>query len=152
MNALCVEKLSGSNVGDSSVLKQLKLEFGDELIGLLRFGSQVRGDALESSDDDYLIVLDSNKKLSRDLYRVWDHKISVDSKISPHFCHLPNDLLNAGGLWLECALNSDVIFDPSDLLRKSVKELLVLIASGHYLRKLSHGHPYWVKKEISHAE
>jgi predicted nucleotidyltransferase len=124
----------------------IEQEWHKELLGIVIFGSTVRGEARESSDVDVLIVLSSGTKIERELYRRWDAKIGpkISDKYSPQFTHLPQDLNGASSLWLEIALEGEIIFENNSSMRKVIMALKKQIARGYYQQKNSHGHPYWV--------
>lgn len=152
LNALCVNKLQSFHAEDSSPLPLIQKEFSKELMGVLRFGSQVSGRATSGSDDDYLLALKANTPLSRELYTRWDEALgSKYPNISPHFSRpppTPKVDSDIGSLWLEVALCSEIAWDPSQQLRTMKQEILNRIAAGQFRRKIVHGHPYWVKGEV----
>ena len=76
---------------------------GNELQGVVLFGSAARGDAVESSDIDLLIVTSPSIELNRGLYRRWD-ELRTDDTVRPHFVHLPDPPDSAGSIWFEVAL------------------------------------------------
>lgn len=129
--------------------KSIKKEFKDSLIGIVLFGSTVRGDFRSSSDIDLLIVLDNSQPIQRSLYSRWDEKIEPElgSKYSPQFSHL-TDLNNISSLWLEVGLEGEIIFDPSKKIRRTISQIKNKIASGQYIRKVTHGHPYWIRTGV----
>lgn len=156
LNELCVQLMDRSLGVDSSsefpLVKALKREFRSDLIAIAFFGSQVRGDARESSDIDVLIVLHSKREITRDLYRQWDRlqrespEIFI-SKISPHFLSLSETSQQPTSLWLEVALDAKIIFDTEDRLHHQLLALRHEIASGKMRRKKTHGHFYWERAE-----
>ncbi|HEX5037370.1 MAG TPA: toxin-antitoxin system HicB family antitoxin [bacterium] len=134
----------------SPVVKSLKKRFGKDLLGVLVFGSQVTGRATAASDVDLLIVLHDRIPLTRSLYRWWDE--SVDSVrlpeepvVNPQFVHLPETPEEAGGLWLEIASASEILWDGGARLARTLEGLRDLIARDRFRRYWSNGAPYWVK-------
>lgn len=123
--------------------------FKSDLIGIVLFGSYVRGDQRKSSDIDLLIVLSDKVKVERKLYSIWDEKIEpiLGSLYSPQFSHIPNSIESISSLWLEVGLEGEIIYDPTSQLKKHIYKIKNEISSGKYQRKITHGHPYWIKKE-----
>jgi hypothetical protein len=107
----------------------------------------VRGEARRTSDVDLLIVLGDGVPIRRDLYTAWDKQVmpALGEKYSPQFSHVPKG--NVSSLWLEVALEGQIDFDPHGRVRQVLYKIKEEIASGRYRRKISHGHPYWVKIE-----
>jgi predicted nucleotidyltransferase len=125
---------------------------GDDLEGVVLFGSQARGDARPGSDIDLLIVISSARELERELYRQWDSR-STNRVASPHFTHLPSVVMEAGSLWFEVALDGIVLYDRNGSVRAFLSSIRGATADGRLRRRYAHGHPYWVKEESgAHAE
>lgn len=126
----------------------LKL-FKHNLLGIVLFGSYVRGEPRKSSDIDLLIVLAKEIEIKRSLYHLWDDKIEhkMGSIYSPQFTHLPKDYNSISSLWLEVGLEGEIAYDPLGVIKKEIFKIKSEISSGKYRRKLTHGHPYWIKKE-----
>ena len=148
VNALLVDaierglSLAATDTVENRVVKKAREDFQDALIGVLLFGSRARGDAHDTSDTDLLIVVSSNVRIERSLYRSWD--LSLPDNIVVHIAHLPTTAEGAGSLWLECALDARVLFDPSGMLRRRLMEIKEAILSGKYVRKMTHGQGFWV--------
>lgn len=117
---------------------------GDELLGLVLFGSCARGEQTVSSDVDLLVVVSSPVQLNRDLYRRWDETSRLDN-VSPHFVHLPDGLDRAGSIWFEVAVEGIILFERDRAVTRFVQDVRRAIADGKVERRYSHGHPYWVK-------
>lgn len=150
LNALCLSKISqSSNLLHASALTAIITEFSPR--GVVLFGSAARGEARASSDIDLLIVLEDSTPIDRDLYKRWDKIMGGNSKYSPQFVHLPSVRGDIGSLWLECSIEGEILFDREYSLKNELVRIRSQIADGHYQRKLSHGHAYWIKKE-SYAE
>lgn len=147
LNDWIVKKLMSSNGVQSSevVLKTIQNCFDGKMIGIVQFGSTVRGDQKTNSDIDLLIVLKNNQEITRSLYTVWDEKVAptLGNKYSPQFSHL-TELERVSSLWLEIAMEGIVLLDENNLIKNHIIEIRRKIAAGKYLRKLAHGHPYWV--------
>lgn len=121
--------------------------FGEGLLGVAAFGSWVRREQTESSDVDVLVVLERRVTLTRKMYRTWDRTpLSWNGRpVEPHFVHLPAADEPGAGLWAEVALDGVVLFERD--LRLSARLVTVRhdIVSGRIMRKLVHGHPYWIE-------
>jgi hypothetical protein len=129
-----------------ALAKQVQ-EAGIPLLGIVLFGSTSRGEANESSDVDLLLVLPGGVPLSRNLYTVWD-TLLLPSKLSPQFVCLPEDIAQAGALWCECALDGVVLWETNNSVTALLQRLRHAVAEGRLIRKVTHGHGYWVR----HAE
>lgn len=154
LNQYITQQLLQQTSQSTIISQTLTKVFGDALLGVIVFGSSVRGEARQNSDIDLLIVLDSERAITRELYSLWDAKIEgkLGSVYSPQFSHLPKDFMNPSSLWLEIALEGEVLLDNSGRLRGTLTSVRDRIASGQFLRKYSHGHPYWVRREELHAK
>lgn len=152
LNQIVLRRLVGDQSSDP--YRPIKKVFGNHLVGLVLFGSTVRGESRRGSDLDLLLVLDQSIPIERGLYRTWDEQLEteVDTRISPQFSHLPQNLKACSSLWLEVALEGEIVFDPSGSVRKTIYSLKSLIASGAKVRKISHGHPYWISNEVKADE
>jgi predicted nucleotidyltransferase len=146
LNQLVAETLAQASPRAEKFALAVSQAYGASILGILIFGSEVRGEALASSDIDILVVLENSRKVERELYRIWDREVEskLGERYSPQFSHMPTDLRAAGGIWLEVALEGEVISDPKGVVRTTLSQLRQLISSGHYRRKIAHGHPYWV--------
>ncbi len=145
------EALSGKKNEHSQGVQCLIQEWGENVVGLVLFGSVARGEQTPPSDLDLLIVLNSKIKLSRSLYKIWDLKSAevfnkeFNSKVSPHFIHIPQDTMGAGGLWYEVSIDGIVLWEKNYLISRFLKRIRESILSGSIKRFMTHGHPYWVK-------
>lgn len=150
LNEWIIHNLTGMRLPSvSPLIRNLKQHFGMELLGVIQFGSSVRGEMKEGSDVDLLIVLDDARPIDRSLYQQWDRIVSKrDSIFSPQFSHLPKSE-GYSSLWLETAIEGVVLFDPSGRVESSIRRIRSAISEGIFQRKMSHGHPYWVRKDDS---
>lgn len=121
--------------------------FRGKLLGIIQFGSTVRGEARKDSDIDLLLVLSSSVPIDRSLYALWDAQVAPHLKApySPQFVHLPSDWNMVSGLWLEVGLEGEVKLDHRQEVRTALNRIKSLIAEGKYERRVSHGHSYWVR-------
>ncbi len=79
LNQFCIERLLG-NVGQGTEFGLALLEaishalkiYGDELIGIVFFGSWARREQREGSDIDLLFVLEEGISIKRELYNQWE--------------------------------------------------------------------------------
>ncbi len=146
LNSLCIKKLLGEHSKYAKIPSQ-KIAHRFSPLAIALFGSTVRGEARDSSDIDLLIVLNSNQVVARNLYATWDEVFSQEDRLSPQFVHLPKSGAPLGSLWLEVALESEILYDPTETLQRTLREIRQKIAEGLYQRKTSHGHPYWISQE-----
>lgn len=145
LNTICLRRLHG---GESSPWQSVVAKIVQEWkpLGIILFGSTARGEATSQSDVDLLIVFAETRSLSRSLYLEWDRNFRDVEKYSPQFVHLPQgDLF--GSIWLETSLDGEVLYDPQGCLKKTLHKIRSKIAEGSYLRKVSHGHAYWIRQE-----
>lgn len=120
---------------------------GDDLRGVVLFGSYARGESRTTSDIDLLIVIADARRLERELYRLWDLR-TTSARVSPHFCHLPRTPLEAGSLWYETALDGIIHYDRDGDVHAFLSTTRRAMADGRLRRRYAHGHPYWVKEEV----
>lgn len=118
--------------------------FHSDILGLILYGSQVRGDATEISDIDVLVVLDSAIKINRALYSELDYLEELDPRVCIMLTHLPNEESKLGSLWLEVSQCCEVLMDPTKAIKKVITRSKKLIQDEKVVRKKSHGQGYWV--------
>jgi hypothetical protein len=163
LNSLCVRLLetglSGAPVAtshstkavDPGLLEAIGRKWYGQLVGIVLFGSAARGEAIETSDVDLLIVLESTTRIERSLYDRWDGVLRSrgrpgEDRVSPQFAALPPSPEEVGGLWLEVAREGIVLDDRDGRLAKFLISLRDFVASGAVSRRKVHGHPYWVRE------
>ena len=140
------------------LLDMIKQKWGEELLGVILFGSAVRSEEREDSDIDLLLVLQSGASLSRKYYEEWNQLVDQRRnkgqiqppwpplrKISPHFVQLPKDPLSIGGLWYEVSIEGIILWQQGNEVQNILRNIRHLISEGKLQRKYSHGHPYWIK-------
>jgi hypothetical protein len=127
-----------------AIVQRAQREYGKNCIGLLLFGSQARGDTHDASDTDLLLVVGHEVRIERSLYRLWD--TLLPETISLHIAHLPKEANDAGSLWLECALDARILFDPTGAIKNSLARIREFITSGEVVRRVTHGQGYWVPR------
>lgn len=129
------------------IVEKTRAHFGSKLVGILVFGSQVMGNASENSDLDILIVLSSELPITRALYRWWDEiDWNLPCEVNPQFVHIPADQEQPGGIWLETALASEILWEDGRKLTSQIKQIKQLIENDSYRRYFSNGQPYWVRR------
>jgi predicted nucleotidyltransferase len=149
LNEYCVRRLAspGSGLaleeGAGTLVSRAADIAGPALIGVILYGSWMRGDATAASDVDALIVVDPNLTLSRELYRAWDAAPVTwgMAVVDPHFAHLPGD--DPSGLWGEVALDGVVLFERGLQVSSLLVRVRSDIAAGRLIRRVAHGQPYW---------
>ena len=123
-------------------------QFGEQLVGVLVFGSWARGDTTEESDVDLLVVVDPDVAIVRGLYRAWDEAtgpLTWDGRrLEVHFVRLPEAGGEPSSLWAEAALEGIVLYDRGFELARRLIEIRRRIAAGVVRRRRIHGQPYWV--------
>lgn len=153
LNEYCARKLAapvGAFAewrGAAGVVDRAAMLLGEHLMGVLAFGSWARREARASSDVDVLVVVDGSVELARELYRRWDEEPLMweGRPVEAHFAHLPPVDRPPTGLWAEIAIDGVLLFARS----KEISAYLVVvrrhIATGRFVRKVTHGQPYWVE-------
>ncbi len=157
LNQLCLDLLKQSvSLNTFQLPKKLQAsvltKWASTLKAIVLFGSKVRQTETSASDIDLLLVFDSQAPIHRELYREW--QTLIDSlrdksleKYSPQFVSLPETARQAGSLWSEVALEGVVIWESGSEVSRILREIRSRIASGEMVRKLTHGQPYWVRKD-----
>ncbi len=152
LNDYCARRLaapaSECGVADAAhALARAASLFGDVLVGIVAFGSWVRGEAGTTSDVDLLVVLETRVPLTRDLYRRWDETpVTWDGhRVEPHFVHLPDSRTVTGGAWAEAAIDGVVIFERRFSVSQRLAAVRRHVLSGRLVRRVVHGQPYWAE-------
>jgi len=167
LNRLCASILevatdssrAASALGSEGALPPLSLlaercrsVFGEDLLGLVLFGSIARGEAFPESDVDLLVVMAGHCPLRRALYERWAREIEardqerVGREVSPHFCHLPASPEDAGGLWFEVSIDGAILWERDGAVSRHLRAIRRYLASGGATRRVQHGHGYWVRQ------
>ena len=168
LNSLCVKALEAAASppaeGSAGVPCDLPLPaelargvfetWRDSLIGIVAFGSVVRGEAAAGSDLDLLIVLERGSAVERSLYDRWssmvaERRIERADRVSPQFVALPDSVETAGGLWLEVAREGRLVLDRDGRLVRFLASLRDFMMSGKVVRRTVHGQPYWLRARSS---
>jgi predicted nucleotidyltransferase len=158
LNALCAAVLSAGTHADatsavepSDIVRACRAAFGERLEGIVLFGSLARGEATAASDADLLLVLAHGTRIERGLYHEWDtldasHHLLAGHPCTPQFVALPDKDNTPGGLWYEVALDGQVLWDRRGAIARTLRMLRLDMLSGVMERRVTHGHPYWVKR------
>jgi len=152
-------ELGSERPGDSGTLLRSLAgacvsEFGEDLLGVVLFGSVARGEARPDSDLDLLLVLARRRPIRRSLYATWEQHLaclaalSLAHEVNPHFSHLPEAPDVAGGLWLEAAVDGRVLWERAGRVSVVLRALRGHLAEGGAVRRVQHGHPYWVRPNL----
>lgn len=143
LNATCLELIELGikqmpNKESPIWLDEIKKHF--DLLGVVLFGSRARNEAFKDSDTDLLLVI--NDTPNRSHYKKWEKVASnLPSNVSPHFVNTKG----TGSLWLEVALDAKIIWEKDNIVSSILQNLRYEIAHGDVERRLSHGHPYWIR-------
>jgi predicted nucleotidyltransferase len=119
------------------------------------FGSMAKGIETDTSDCDLLLVLSSDSSISRSLYKKWDEEVldkitltmSKGREISPHFVRFTNNFEDIHSLWLEVAISGIVLWSHDLETELLLQKIRLAIANGRFVRKTTHGQPYWIRNE-----
>lgn len=122
---------------------------GNDLLGLVLFGSWARGKPSDSSDLDLLIVQKSQSQINRALYRKWQVHADEFTICEPHFVALPQREDHVTGLWAEIAVDGIILLDSDLQLREYLLRVRRLIVEGKLVSRKIHGQNYWVHTEVA---
>lgn len=153
LNEYCATKLavplSVAVTGESTAraVTRAAALFADDLIGVVLFGSWVRGEATQDSDVDLLVVVEDGVQLTRSLYRRWDREPVCweERPVEPHFVHLPGPEHELIGTWAEVAVDGLVLFERDLEISARLRSIRREIAEGRLMRRTVHGQPYWTE-------
>lgn len=121
--------------------------FGEDLVGVVAYGSWARGEATPASDVDVLVVVEPRVRLTRGLYRRWDTRPPAwdEHPIDPHFVHPLDEGAVPTGLWAEAAIDGVVLFERHLALSAILRRVRRAILEGRLVRRVVHGQPYWAE-------
>ena len=153
LNRYCARRLASPDAPlgppAAAVVRRATSLLGDSLLGVVAFGSWVRGDASSTSDVDILLVAHDSVAISRDLYRQWDDQPALNwnrHQVSPHFVHLPLETDAVSGLWAEVAVDGLVLFEQEHVVSRRLAGVRRRIVEGRVSLRLARGQPYWVRE------
>ena len=139
------------------------MKWGELLLGVVLFGSYVRGEQTAASDIDLLFIFRSGFELHRGLYREFDqlskhlyNEANGRLGIGPHSLPLSPQFVVApaaspyvdhefGSLWLETALSSVVLSERDYQVSRILARVRQQMLEQRWERHYAHGQPYWVK-------
>lgn len=132
----------------------LNSSLGKNIEAIILFGSVAKSISTASSDYDLLIVMAEDVEIKRSLYRTWDQEVvpsltfemTNGKPTSPHFVNLKSDISEIHGLWLEVAISGKTLWMKNSKTDKLINKIRLAISQNEFMRKLSHGQPYWVRK------
>ena len=152
LNEYCARKLASPGVWldeeASEIVERAASILGEALVGLVAFGSWVRGEHDATSDFDVLLIAADDLPVSRDLYRRWDDAPTLTwqgLKAEPHFVHLLPEGEVPSGLWGEVATDGVILFERGFAVSRRLAEVRRRIADGDIVRRLAEGQAYWVR-------
>lgn len=152
LNEYCARKLASPGAWldseASGIVERAASILGKSLVGVVAFGSWVRGEHDATSDFDVLLIADDDLPISRNLYRRWDDAPALFWKglgVEPHFAHpLPAGEVPSG-LWAEIATEGVVLFERGFRVSRRLAEVRRRIADGDIVRRSVQGQPYWLR-------
>jgi hypothetical protein len=150
LNEYCGAKLAAPGADPSGpasrVVRHAASTIGGALVGVVAYGSWARGEAVEGSDIDVLLVLAAGSTVTRQLYRDWDRAApSWDGhQVEPHVARLPAPDDPVTGLWAEVAVDGIVLFERGLAVSRHLARVRRRIATGELTLRHAHGQPYWV--------
>ena len=152
LNEYCARKLASPGVWldeeASAIVERAASILGEALVGVVAFGSWVRGEHDATSDFDVLLIADDELPVSRHLYRRWDDAPGLawqGLEVEPHFVHLLPEGEVPSGLWGEVATDGVILFERSFQVSTRLAEVRRRIADGGIVRRFAEGQPYWVR-------
>lgn len=151
LNEYCIRRLATSgpiaanHASAADVVNRALAVAGDDVVGVIVYGSWARGSAGPGSDLDVLVVVDRKRELTRTLYADWDRApLTWDGReVDPHFVHLPKTG-QATGVWGEAAVDGILLFERELAVSAALAGVRRDIADGRLVRRTVHGQPYWV--------
>lgn len=151
LNEYCARKLAApGNRGAGpfeEAIRKVSTTFGEQLVGVVAYGSWARDELAEKSDVDLLVVLSPDLAITRELYRAWDAAPLHwgAHPVEPHFVHVPDDDARVTGSWAEVASEGIVLFERGFELSRLLARIRRRILARHLMRRRAQGQPYWVE-------
>jgi hypothetical protein len=153
LNEYCTEILESGSPGmgmDDAFARELirrgKAILGETLVGIVVYGSWVRGEAGDASDIDVMLIADDSIKITRSLMTLWDEQPMAYEKrpVEAHFMAIPDPPQKFSGIWAEIAIDGIVLFERDFQVSRLLSIIRAEIASGRLQRRRSHGQNYWI--------
>ena len=152
LNEYCARKLASPGVWldeeASAIVERAASILGEALVGIVAFGSWVRGEHDATSDFDVLLIAAADLAISRQLYRRWDDAPGLSWQgldVEPHFVHLLPSGEVPSGLWGEVATDGVILFERGLEVSTRLAEVRRRIADGDIVRRFAQGQPYWAR-------
>lgn len=152
LNEYCARKLASPGVWldeeASAIVERAASLLGEALVGIVAFGSWVRGQHDATSDFDVLLIAADDLAISRQLYRRWDDAPGLSWQgldVEPHFVHLLPEGEVPSGLWGEVATDGVILFERGFEVSTRFAEVRRRIADGDIVRRFAQGQPYWAR-------
>lgn len=153
LNEYCSQILESGATGlrmDDTFARELvaraKRILGDALVGVIVYGSWVRGEAGDASDVDVMLVTDASVNITRSLLAHWDEQPMTHEQrpVEAHFVTLPPLGQSVSGLWAELSIDGVVVYERGFDLSRLLAHARSEIAAGRLQRRRSHGQNYWI--------
>lgn len=152
LNEYCARKLTSPGVWldeeASAIVERAASILGEALVGIVAFGSWVRGEHDATSDFDVLLIATDDLAISRQLYRRWDDAPGLSWQgldVEPHFVHLLPEGEVPSGLWGEVATDGVILFERGFEVSTRLAEVRRRIADGDIVHRFAQGQPYWAR-------
>ncbi|MDE2662406.1 MAG: toxin-antitoxin system HicB family antitoxin [Gemmatimonadota bacterium] len=152
LNEYCARKLASPGAAPdpeaSGLIERAARLLGESLVGVVAFGSWVRGESGAASDFDVLLIAEECLPITRELYGRWDREPALywrGHEVEPHFVHLPPEGAVPSGTWAEVATDGLVLHERGWLVSERLADIRRMISAGRISRRLLHGQPYWVR-------
>ncbi len=152
LNEYCARKLASPGVWldeeAAAIVERAASILGESLVGVMAFGSWVRGEHDATSDFDVLLIAADDVPVARQLYRRWDDAPGLSwqgLEVQPHFVHLLPEGEVPSGLWGEVATDGVILLERGFEVSRRLAEVRRRIADGDIVRRFAQGQPYWVR-------
>lgn len=154
LNDWCGRTLAAPGAGGidaaSGVVMAIRSRLGNDLEGVIVYGSFARGELSTGSDVDLLVVLRQGVAITRSLYREWEGAVPDwnGREIDLHFVHLPTAADRISASWAEAAVCGIVLYDRGLEISRRLIGIRERIAAGGLVRRMSQGQPYWIHEAV----
>lgn len=154
LNDWCGRTLAAPGAGGieaaSGVVLTIRSRLGNDLVGVIVYGSFARGELSTASDVDLLVVLGKGVPITRALYREWEGAVPDwnGREIDLHFVHLPTAADRVSASWAEAAVCGIVLYDRALEVSRRLIGIRERIAAGELVRRMCQGQPYWIHEAV----